>query len=108
MAAYKALESDEMKENDQPTKISHQMIEKMKKVISSHRAALDFDKGYLNKVITAEGYDFVAEVKLEKVGLVKAESKRGGKQRKRLPFGPTVRQGVFTSTWNELGKCVYT
>ena len=81
MVAYTALELDEMKDNDQPTEFLHQMIEKMKKVISSHRAALDFDKGYLNKVLTAEGYDFVAEVKSEKVGLVKAESKREGIQK---------------------------
>ena len=31
MAAYKALESDEMKENNKPAEISHRMIEKMKK-----------------------------------------------------------------------------
>ena len=30
MAAYKALEPDEMKENDKPVEISHCMIEKMK------------------------------------------------------------------------------
>ena len=32
MVAYHALESDEMKDNDQPTEFSHQMIEKMKKL----------------------------------------------------------------------------
>ena len=32
VAAYKALESDEMKENDKPAEISHRMIEKMKKL----------------------------------------------------------------------------
>ena len=35
-------------------------------------------------MLTAEGYDFVAEVKSEKVGLVKSESKREGIQKKRL------------------------
>ena len=44
MLAYRALESDEMTE--EPTEITHKMIEKMKKVISSHRAALDFDRGF--------------------------------------------------------------
>ena len=68
MVVYKALESDETNENDEPTDITHQVVGKTKKVISSHRAALDFDMGYLNKVITAEGYDFVSEVKLEKLG----------------------------------------
>ncbi|KAL7523118.1 hypothetical protein ACHAXR_000032, partial [Thalassiosira sp. AJA248-18] len=52
MLAYNLLETDEMKEKGEPTEITHKMIEKMKKVISSHRAALDFDKGFLNKVIT--------------------------------------------------------
>ena len=53
----------------------------MKKVISSHRAALDFDKGYLNKVKMVDGYDFLAEVKYEKQSFIKIESgseKRGG------------------------------
>ena len=76
MLAYRALESDDMnKQADGPTEITHQMIEKMKKVISSHRAALDFDKGYLNKVVTPDGYDFVAEVKSEKKSLIKIERK---------------------------------
>lgn len=74
MLAYRALESDEMTE--EPTEITHKMIEKMKKVISSHRAALDFDRGFLNKVITAEGFDLVAEVKSEKKGLSKVGKKR--------------------------------
>ena len=59
------------------------MIEKMKKVISSHRAALDFDKGYLNKVVTPDGYDFVAEVKSEKISLIKIEGRSGGARRER-------------------------
>ena len=55
----------------------------MKKVSSSHCADLDFDKGYLNKVIIVEGHDFVSEVKSKKPGLVNAKSKRGGTRRKR-------------------------
>ena len=47
----------------------------MRKIVSSHRAALDFDKGYLTKVITEEGYDLVSEVKSEKLGLVKRVTK---------------------------------
>ena len=47
------------------------MIEKMKKVISSHRAALDFDRGFLDKIVTEEGFDLVAEVKSEKKSLSK-------------------------------------
>ena len=37
----------------------------MKKVIISHRAALYFNKGYLHEIFMAEGYAFMAEVKLE-------------------------------------------
>ena len=54
------------------------MIKKMKKVISSHRAALDFDTGFLNKVATKVGYDFVEGVKAERKSLIKMESTSGG------------------------------
>ena len=54
-------------------------------MLSSYQAALDFGKGYLNKVITAEGYDFVSKVKSEKLGLVKTVTeKRESVRRKRL------------------------
>ena len=59
----------------------------MKKLISSHCAALEFDKGYLNKVKTVDKYNFVAEVKSEKQILIKLESgseKRGGERRRRI------------------------
>ena len=78
MLAYRALECDVMKESPNgQTDISHKMIEKMKKVISSHRAALDFDRGFLNKIVTEEGFDLVAEVKSEKKSL----SKKGKRKR---------------------------
>ena len=76
MLAYKALESDDMKETEDNTDITHKMIEKMKKAISSHRAALDFDRGFLNEIITEKGFDLVKEVKSESKGL-------GGNKRKR-------------------------
>ena len=88
MQPYRALEYDEMNQHaDQPNEITHQMIKKMKKLISSHHAALAFDQGYLNKVKTVDGYDFVAEVKYEKQILIKLESgneKRGGARRRRI------------------------
>ena len=65
MVAYRALDSDEMKDGDMPTDITHKMIEKMQKIVSSHRAALDFDAGYLNKILKKEGFDVVAVVKSE-------------------------------------------
>ena len=43
--AYQALDSDEIKEQTttETAGISKQMIEKMIKIVSSHRADLDFD-----------------------------------------------------------------
>ena len=57
-----------MKEGGKQLEITHDMIEKMKKVVSSHRAALDHDKGYLDKIIKEECFDLVGFV-------VKSESK---------------------------------
>ena len=65
MVAYRALDSDEMKDGDMPCDITHKMIEKMQKIVSSHRAALDFDAGYLNSILKEEGFDVVAVVKSE-------------------------------------------
>ncbi|EJK51680.1 hypothetical protein THAOC_29126 [Thalassiosira oceanica] len=72
MLAYRAFETDEMKggmkDSGKPLDITHHMIEKMKKVVSSHRAALDHDRGYLDKIIKEECFDLVRFV-------VKSESK---------------------------------
>ena len=69
--------------NKTSEQLSHAMIEKMKKIVSSHRAALDFDKAFLTKVRIDEGYDLVAEVKSEKVGLLKTVIKqKAGVRRK--------------------------
>lgn len=54
--AYMTLESNTIAGVvTQMTDFMHSMIEKMKKVISSHCTALDFDQGFLNKIITIEG-----------------------------------------------------
>ena len=72
MQEYRAFETDKMKEgmieDGKVLNITHKMIEKMKKVVSSHRAALDHDKVYLDKIIKEEGLDIVRAV-------VKSESK---------------------------------
>ena len=86
MVAYRALESDEMKDGDMPADITHKMIEKMRKIVSSHRAALDFDAGYLSKILKEEGLDVVAVVKSEKKTVPKkrkpeSESSDGKKAR---------------------------
>ena len=85
MVGYKVLEKELLTNDKSPEQLSHAMIEKMKKIVSSHRAALDFDKGYLTKVITEEGYDLVSEVKSEKLGLVKrvTKQKAGVRQKRR-------------------------
>ena len=85
MLAYKILETDEMKEvTNEQQDITHHMIEKMKKVVSSHRAALDFDAAFIKKVAVAEGFDLVAEIKSEQKGL----SKLAGVKRKVTDISP--------------------
>ena len=53
-----------------------QMIEKMIKIMSSHRAALDFDRGYLDRIITGEGFSLVDELKSESKGLSKNNKRK--------------------------------
>ena len=55
MVAYRALDSDEMKDGDMPRDITHKIIEKMQKIVSSHH----------NKILKEEGFDVVAVVKSE-------------------------------------------
>ena len=64
MLAYRALKSGDMRRQaGRATEITHKMIGKVEKETSSHCATLDFDMDYLEKVVTPEGYDFVAEFK---------------------------------------------
>mmetsp|Transcript_34846 Transcript_34846/g.78188 ORF Transcript_34846/g.78188 Transcript_34846/m.78188 type:complete len:89 (-) Transcript_34846:236-502(-) len=73
-----------MKDSGKPLDITHHMIEKMKKVVSSHRAALDHDRGYLDKIIKEECFDLVRfVVKSESKSLpVKREESSGETSRK--------------------------
>ncbi|EJK44554.1 hypothetical protein THAOC_36896 [Thalassiosira oceanica] len=79
MLAYRAFETDEMKggmkDSGKPLDITHHMIEKMKKVVSSHRAAL---------IIKEESFDLVRfVVKPESKSLpVKREESSGETSRK--------------------------
>ena len=57
--------------------ISHKRIEYMVRQIKSHRAALDFDKEFIMKSVTASGFEFKEEV--EFVG----KGKTAGSKRKR-------------------------
>ena len=94
MQAYRAFETDEMKEgmveDGKVLTITHKMIEKMKKVVSSHRAALDHDKSYLDKIIKEEGLDIVRVV-------VKSESKS-------LPSKRVTSTGSYNATLRTRSK----
>ena len=51
-------------------------IEKMIKTVSSHRAALYFDRGYLNRIIAKEGFSLVDELKSKSKGLSKNNKRK--------------------------------
>ena len=81
MLAYRALGCDELKQSpDEHTNITCHMIKKMKKIISSHCAALDFDRDFLNEVLTERAFDLAAEVKAEKKTLSKNGKMKGQTQ----------------------------
>ena len=58
MQAYRAFETDEMKGgmrvDGKVLDVTYNMIEKRKKVVSSHCAALDHDKSYLDTIMMQE------------------------------------------------------
>ena len=72
MLAYKAIEMNEKDSDLSTEQITHLNIENMKKAIKSHRAALDFDKEFVIKSISVEGFSFKEEV----------DEKRPAKKRK--------------------------
>jgi len=71
MLTYKTLE---MKESEasadaedgakKPVTITLHKIESMKKIIKSHRAALDFDKEFIMNSVTSADFNFEEEVEL--------------------------------------------
>ena len=85
------------------------MIEKMKKIVSSHQAALDFDKGFLTKVRIDEGYDLVSEVKSEKVGLLKTVIKQKEGVRWKSKFqtiGLSMTRKIGRASCHRQGPCL--
>ena len=54
--------------------ISYDKIEHLKKVVSSHRASLDFDKAFLMDKVESADFDFEKEI--EQGVKVKKERKR--------------------------------
>ena len=83
MLTYKSLELMEKQggtpavDGDQQTQtMSLAKIENMTKIIKSHRAALDFDKEFIMKSVTASNFDYKEEVEVQK--------KMAGTKRKRV------------------------
>ena len=79
MLTYKSLEmrANSSAETEVESKMSLAKIESMTKIIKSHRAALDFDKNFIMKSVTAADFSFEEEVELA------SEKKAAGKKRKR-------------------------
>ena len=74
MEAYVALDINEEEEMN-GTPIPHRKIEQLKKVLKSHRAAIDFDKEFIMKFVARDGFD-IKEVGLDKKpAAVKSEKK---------------------------------
>ena len=74
MEAYVALDINE-EEEMYGTPIPHRKIEQLKKVLKSHRAAIDFDKEFIMKFVARDGFD-IKEVGLDKKpAAVKSEKK---------------------------------
>ena len=73
-----------IKKTTETTGISKHMIEKMIKMISSHRADLDFYRGYLDHIITEEGFSLVGELKSKSKGLSRNKKR---KRQKKISFG---------------------
>ena len=80
------MDYDEIKDKKttETTGISKHMIEKMIKMISSHRADLDFYRGYLDHIITEEGFSLVGELKSKSKGLSRNKKR---KRQKKISFG---------------------
>jgi len=75
MEAYVALDINE-EEEMYGTPIPHRKIEQLKKVLKSHRAAIDFDKEFIMKFVARDGFD-IKEVGLDKKpAAVKSEKKK--------------------------------
>jgi len=81
MLTYKSLELSDKNNNEDGivNNVTLTKIENMKKVLKSHRAALDFDKSFIMSSITADDFNFE---EIEFVGV-----KRGRGQKRGRPGG---------------------
>jgi hypothetical protein len=67
MLTYMYFEENGSDSNDDgPATITGTMIEKMKKIMSSHRAALDFDHAFVHCMVVSKWFDVDACIKSEK------------------------------------------
>ncbi len=82
MLTYKSLEivneGSKDQSNEKSNDITHKRIENMQKIFRSHRAALDFDKGFIVASLTS-GKDFDLKKEVE---TGPRKKKRGRKQQK--------------------------
>ena len=76
MEAYKSLEMKAELSKDNA--ISHIKIENMTEVLRCHRCALDFDKGFIAKIL--EGNDFHYKTEIEDGVMVKKKNRRKRKK----------------------------
>ena len=60
MVTYKLLEEESQKKvaKTGKTDVSYDKIEHLKKVVSSHRAALDFDKAFVMEQVRSTDFNF--------------------------------------------------
>ena len=79
MVGYKLMElNTETSENSQEESISQGKIERMKKVLKTHRAALDFDSKFVLQSVAASDFNWDDEVESK----VKREVNGGGKRKR--------------------------
>jgi hypothetical protein len=74
METYVALDINE-EEEMKDTPIPHRKIEQLKKVLKSHRAAIDFDKEFIMKFVARDGFDIKEDLD-KKPAAVKSEKKK--------------------------------
>jgi hypothetical protein len=80
MLTYKLLELADKKNNgdEKINNITLTKIESMKKVLKSHRAALNFDKNFIINSITAKGFHFEEDVELTMKRQERRRERSGG------------------------------
>jgi hypothetical protein len=78
MLTYKSLELSDTNNNEDGivNNVTLTKIENMKKVLKSHRAALDFDKSFIMSSITANDFNFE---ELEFVGVKRERGQKRGR-----------------------------